>query len=302
MSELALPAGKQNAVATNLPATHSRGRAFLARAVREPLLHFVVLGAVLYFVSTWLTTHPEAQRIVVSRADIDGIATNYQLQYGARPSGQQLDALVDAFVREEIYYREALRNGLDRNDEIVRRRLVQKYEFLQQDLAAVPEPDEATLTAWFEQHRSQYQQPARVSFTQVYFSPDARGEQGARESAVRERARLVASGRVRAPEDGDLFPGTTDFSALTAQDIGRVFGDGTLSEQIFSLPASTWSAPLRSGLGWHLVRVDGVEPAQVPAYADVAARVRGDWLDAQRGQRNEDDYARLRAGYTIVRQ
>ena len=172
MTELALPAGKQNTVATNRPAADGRALTVLARVVREPLLHFVLLGALLYFVSTWLTAHPEAGRIVVSRADIDGIATNYQLQYGNRPSGQQLDALVDAFVREEIYYREALRNGLDRNDEIVRRRLVQKYEFLQQDLAAIQEPDEVALTTWFEQHRSQYQQPARVSFTQVYFSPD----------------------------------------------------------------------------------------------------------------------------------
>jgi peptidyl-prolyl cis-trans isomerase C len=280
----------------------SRRRRFAARLWREPLLHFLILGAILYVVVGRLSAHTDAQRIIVTRADIDGIATNYRLQYGALPSGAQLDALVDAFVREEIYYREARNLGLDRDDEIVRRRLVQKFEFLQQDLATVPSPDERTLRDWFEAHRAHYAIPARVSFTQVYFSPDGQGEQAAHERALRERASLIRSGRARAPEDGDVFPGTSDFTALTADDIERVFGPGNLRDELLSLPVSSWSQPLRSGLGWHLVHVDAIQPAQTPAFADVSDRVRRDWFEAQRGQRNDDDYARLKRDYTVVRQ
>ena len=304
MSQIAAPLAASGDVAASRrnAAVIAAWRTAAQRALREPLLHFLVLGGLLYAASAALSGREDRQRILVSRADIAGISTNYELQYGVQPTDVQLNALIDAFVREEIYYREALSAGLDRNDEIVRRRLVQKYEFLQQDLASIPETDDATLNAWFREHRSQYEQPARISFTQVYFSPDRREEQAAYDRALRERASLTSSGRTRAPGDGDVFPGTTDFSALTAQDVERVFGPGQLSDQIFSLPRSTWSPPLRSGLGWHLIRIDAIEPAQIPAFSEVSERVRRDWSAAQRSRRNDDDYARLKARYTIVRQ
>jgi peptidyl-prolyl cis-trans isomerase C len=267
--------------------------------MREPLLHFLLLGALLWTLTSHLTHSATERHIRISRADIAGIIANYRQQYGSQPSTAQLDALTDAFVREEIYYREAVQQGLDRDDEIVRRRLVQKYEFLQQDLATIPQPHEADLAAWYAAHQGQYRRPARVSFTQIYFSPDTRGEQAAYDNALRERSSLVSSGRTRAPQDGDAFPGTTDFSSLTAQDVERVFGPGSLSDSIFALPLATWSAPLRSGLGWHLVRVDAREPAQTPPQSEVSERVRRDWLEAQRERHNDDSYARLKARYTI---
>jgi len=100
--------------------TTAEWRGLLARAVREPFLHFIVLGALLFGLGEYLEARANFSRITITRDAVAGIITNYQLQYGITPAGQQLDSLIDQYVREEVFYHEALRLGLDRNDEIIR--------------------------------------------------------------------------------------------------------------------------------------------------------------------------------------
>lgn len=295
-------AERLRAAASPIGATGSRWRRRLARAAREPFLHFIALGALLFAFNEYLEARANFSRITVTRDDVAGIITNYQLQYGITPAGEQLQALIDQFVREEVFYHEALRLGLDKNDEIIRRRLVQKYEFLQQDLSIAREPDQAQLLAYFKDHALQYQLPAKVTFTQVYFSPDDRGEDSARNAAQRLRTQLQATGAIRAAGQGDSFPGSIDFSALTRADVARVFGTGELTDEIFKQPTGEWSPPLRSGLGWHLVYVNAVQPARVASFEEVADAVRRDYLDAQRTRHNAEAFAKLQKSFTIVRQ
>jgi peptidyl-prolyl cis-trans isomerase C len=272
----------------------------IARAVREPFLHFVVLGALLFGMGEYLQGRAGFSRITVTRDEVARIITNYQLQYGVAPTGQQLQALTDQFVHEEMFYREAQRVGLDKNDEIIRRRLVQKYEFLQQDLSIPEQPGPTQLLNYFRDHTAQYQIPARITFTQVYFSPDRLGLDGAHEAAQRLRVQLLRSGANRASIQGDAFPGPSDYSALTQPDIARVFGSGELTAQIFNLPLGVWSPPLRSGLGWHLVYVSAVQATRNPLFEEVAEKVRRDYLAAQSERRNAASLARLAQGFTIV--
>ena len=273
-----------------------------ARAVREPFAHFIVLGALLFAFNEHLQARANFSRITVTRDAVAGIITNYQLQYGITPAGEQLQTLIDQFVREQVFYHEALRLGLDKNDEIISRRLVQKYEFLQQDLGIAREPSDAQLLAYFNAHAAQYQVPAKITFTHVYFSPDTRGEDAAHDAAQHLRTQLVASGASRAPPQGDPFPGSTDYAALTQPDVARVFGSGELTEQIFKLPAGEWSPPLHSGLGWHLVFVNAVQPARVAPFEEVAAAVRRDYMDAERSRYDAEAFAKLKQSFTIVRE
>jgi hypothetical protein len=307
MAELA--ANVQDAIAGRLHAgpshdslARARWRRRLTRAAYEPFVHFIVLGALLFAFNEYLQARANFSRITITRDDVAGIITNYQLQYGITPAGDQLQSLVDQFVREQVFYHEALRLGLDRNDEIIRRRLVQKYEFLQQDLAIAREPSQTQLRAYFDTHAAQYRLPAKLNFTHVYFSPDARGDQGAHSAAQRLRTQLAVSGASRAAAQGDSFPGSTDYAALTQADIARVFGSGELTEQIFTLPAGEWSAPLRSGLGWHLVYVNTVQAARAAKFDEVAEAVRRDYLDAERSRLNAEAFAKLERNFTIVRE
>src|SRR5579862_1905941 len=142
-------------------------RRVAGRVAREPFVHFVLLGAAMFFVSHHLEERSRFTRITITKEQVRGIADNYRLQYGVLPATRQLDALVDNFIREEIFYHEALKLGLDADDEIIRRRLVQKYEFLQQDLATPAEPTEFQLLDYYNQHLDQYRRPQTVTFTHV---------------------------------------------------------------------------------------------------------------------------------------
>ena len=285
--------------AARRPGAWRRG---LGRAAREPFLHFIALGALLFGLGEYLEARANFARITITRDAVAGIITNYQLQYGITPVGEQLKSLIDQFVREEVFYHEALRLRLDKNDEIIRRRLVQKYEFLQQDLGIAHEPSEAELRSYFRAHEAQYQVPAKLTFTQVYFSPDSRGDDGARKAALQLRSQLAATRASRASAQGDPFPGPTDYAALTQQDVARVFGGGNLTDEIFKLPPGEWTAPLRSGLGWHLIYLDGVQPARVATFEEASAALRRDYLEAERSRHNDEAFAKLKRNFTIVRE
>lgn len=280
----------------------SNARSWWGRALREPFLHFIVLGGLLFALNEYLEARATFTRITLTREEVAGIIDNHRLQYGYTPTGSKLDELINQYIREQVFYHEALRIGLDKNDEIVRRRLVQKYEFLQQDLAVDSEPTDAQLRAYFQAHAAHYLLAPKIAFTQVYFSTDQRGEEGARAAAQKARAELIAQGVDRAATNGDAFPGPTDYAALTHDDVARVFGATGLAEQVFTLPVGQWSEPLRSGLGWHLVYVTSQQAGRPARFEDVRSVVRQDWLDSERERRNEAAFDKLVRHFTIVRE
>ncbi|MDB6107079.1 MAG: hypothetical protein JWO52_7078 [Gammaproteobacteria bacterium] len=277
-------------------------RRFARRVAREPFVHFVLLGAALFFVNHYLEERSRFARITITREQVQGIAENYRLQYGGLPSVQQLDALVSNFIREEIFYHEALKLGLDADDEIIRRRLVQKYEFLQQDLATPAEPAEPQLLDYYHEHLDQYRRPQTVTFTHVYFSTDGRGETRAREAAQAIASSLNLRGLSRAVDDGDRFPGPYDFTALSQDELGRVFGKEGLAQSIFEVEPNHWSQPLRSGFGWHTVHVSAREPGRQATFDEACDDVRRDYIQGERDRRNAETIAKLRRSFAVVRE
>lgn len=271
------------------------------RLAREPLVHFLLLGALVYGGARLFADAGE-RHIDAGEAQRARLASVYRLQYGTPPTESQLDSLLEQYVRGEVLYREGLALGLDRGDEIVRRRVIQKVEFLNQD-AEADVPDEAQLQAFFRGHADRYRHPADVSFEQRFFSPDLAGEADARQRAERALRKLARSSGVAAANSqpqGDAFADGAVFGSLDRDAITRIFGDSPLADAVFQAPQGVWSGPYRSGLGWHLVRVIRHTPAREATFAEVSSRVAADLRRDVSEQRNEAEYRRLAAKYRIV--
>jgi hypothetical protein len=274
--------------------------ASLRAAAREPLLHFLALGAVIFALNAWREKarpmETSAPRIEVTAAVIDRLCAGYERQFGQAPDAEELRGLVTAHIREEVFCREALALGLDRDDTIVRRRMAQKMEFLTGDLAGVAEPDEAAVREFFEKNAARYARPASVSFRHIYFSKEKRGAKG--EAAAREALAALAKG---ASDEamGDAFLHGFEFAERESQEISALFG-GEFAAQVATLREGEWSGPVESSYGLHLVRVEArglLQPASLDA---VRATVVRDFNEERRNTANREIFEKLRERYQVA--
>ncbi len=276
------------------------GGGFTGRLLREPLLHFALAGGLLFLAARLHASAVDQHRIVVDPARVAKIEETYRLQYGAPPSPDERETLVRAWIESEALYREGVARGVDQDDEIIRRRVIQKMQFLTQDLAAPPEPSAAELRAYYQSHQARYRTEPRVSFSHIFFSPDGRGEAGARAAALHALAALTPD-VLRAPGRGDPFSDRYDYALMNAADATRLFGDAPMARALFSAPVGAWSGPYRSGYGWHLARVDARTASDLPPFETVEARVRDDAMADARAGADARALAALEASYTVVR-
>jgi hypothetical protein len=290
--------------AHDLAAGQSRARRaknLLHRGLREPLVHFFAIGLVLFALAEHQKARTDFYRIVVTPGRVRQLAERYRAEFGAEPPPIALAELVDRDIREEVLYREGLAHKLDRDDEIIRRRVAQKMQFLAQDLAAPSEPSEAALRAWYQTHRAAYATTPTVSFSHIFFSIGTEGAAAARLRAAAVRAHLPDA-TLRAPERGDLFPDLYDYAGFGPEQAKRLFGDSDLSRQLFKAPLGRWIGPLRSVYGWHLVRVQSAQAGDVPDFDAVRDRVRADLLAAEQEAANRRSFEALRARFKVVRE
>jgi peptidyl-prolyl cis-trans isomerase C len=264
----------------------------------EPLVHFVAAGLVLFVASKLYGNEGGAHRIVITPQREAQLANRYAMQFGASPSPQTLSQLVEQEIEEEILFRRGVALGLDRDDEIVRRRVVQKMQFLLNDVQAPREPQEAELSAYFDQHAERYTTPPRVTFSHVYISAD----QGENEARVRARQALERlTHGADASGLGDPFPDLLHFAAYEPEQVYRLFGRSELASAAFAIPPSRWMGPYRSGYGWHLIRVESRQEARQPKFAEVRERVRTDYLLDEQARRNIAAFSDLAREYEVVR-
>jgi peptidyl-prolyl cis-trans isomerase C len=271
----------------------------LAGLLREPLLHFFVVGLLVFWAAqAWRTAH-DVHRIVVTPERVADLSTKYRMQFGTPPSRGQLDGLIDGYVEEEVLYREGVAQHLDRDDEIVRRRIAQKAQFLQQD-APPADPTEADLRAFYAAHIADYATPPRFSFSHLYFSTGDGGDAAAQTRAAQALARLNAGA---GPEQiaADSFPDLNAYSAQSAAEVARIFGNSPFTAALPQAPVGRWAGPFRSGYGWHVVRVSEALPAKVTPYAAVRERLRADWFDDAHAKASARALAAARARYKVVR-
>jgi hypothetical protein len=269
------------------------------RWFREPLLHFLILGTGLFWLAG-VFADPAKQRsgrIVLGAGDVAQLVAGFERTWQRPPTEEELAGLIEDRVREEVFYREALALGLDRDDTIVRRRMRQKMEFLSEDLAAA-EPSDAELESWLAGNREEFRQEPRLAFRQIYLSRDRRGDE-LRADAERLLAELRAGSANLDPSLlGDPLPLPAESGDLSASEVSRLFGV-TFSERLFELAPGRWEGPVESAYGLHIVLVRGRVEGRDPALAEVREMVAREWLADHRRQAREDSYRELRSRYEV---
>jgi hypothetical protein len=271
----------------------------LRRVIREPLLHFLIAGVLIFAVYDAFdedTSDSTPNTIVIGDAEMEFLRAQFEKLWGRPPADQELAPLVQEFIREEVLYREGVAMGLDRDDVIVRRRIGQKMEFLIGDLAVPSEPDDETLVTYLEANRDKYLEPPRLTFTHVYFNVDRRGEQ-ARADADTVLAEL--GDRERAPELGDRFALSVDYAGKTAREVDQTFGLA-FGEQLLEVPVGGWSEPVESAYGLHLVRVLARTQPRIPDFDELRDRLSTDYSFETRQAANAQALERLTERYEIV--
>jgi parvulin-like peptidyl-prolyl isomerase len=262
---------------------------------KDPLVHFLVIGGLLFAFLSWMGAEPPPERIVISADRVAELSRSAALLQGRPPTEAELERLVEEAIREEVYYRRALALGLDVDDDEVRRRLIEKMAYVTENVAD-PEPPEADLRAYFEQNAERFRIPELVTFDQVFFSPRMRGDTVLADA---QAALAELRGGGDPAGNGDSTPLAGRFDDADADRVRVLFGEA-LTAAVFAAEPGDWIGPYESDFGWHLVRVSARSAARDPAFAEVEAQVRSDFAAARLEQANQAAFDAMRAYFDIA--
>jgi hypothetical protein len=275
----------------------------IKRLTAEPLIHFLLLGAALFIVYDYMqpgrVAPPPSNEIKLSLDELAHLTLQFQSQWRREPTPKEFNGLVESKVQAEILYREAMAMSLDKDDEIVKRRMAQKMKFLAEDVATAREPATDELKSWYARNTDKFAMPKRVSFRHLYFSPDLRGNR-ARDDALKALAQLAGQ-----PQDAKLSASTDpfmfqDYYRDRAPDyLGKEFGP-QFAQAISRLPVGSWQGPVESGFGWHLLFIDTVIPGRIPDFEEIEQDVKTAWLGEQKALAWHKAYKHMRSKYTVL--
>ena len=273
----------------------------MKRVLREPLLHFLLLGTAV-FVAYSLVTKPssdEPGKIVISQGQVAAMAEGFARTWRRPPTGEEIEGLIKDRVQEEVYCREARALGLDKDDTVIRRRLRQKIEFVTDDVSALAEPTDDELSAYLKAHADMFRVQRQFTFSQVYLNPERHGENLARDTQ-QLLARLQQAGdEADVSELGDSFLLEHKFQSLPASEAVKQFGE-KFATKLGELSPRQWQGPVESGYGVHLVFVSERTEGHVPELAEVRDAVRREWANTRRLKANEKFYQELLKRYTVT--
>lgn len=261
------------------------------------MLHFLLLGALLFLAHGWLNPPEEARpRIVVGGALLEGLARQHEAVWMRPPTPQELDGLVQSHVRDEILYREGLALGLDRDDPVIRRRVRQKLEVMAEEQLTRAAPSDAELSAYLAENAARFSQPGELSFEQILLE-DADSASQAEQDLLDVRAALAGGAAPSTLGQRSLLPQAQERVPLDL--VARDFGQG-FAEELARLPLFEWSGPVVSGFGSHLVRVSERSPATAPSLEAVRQQVAREWEHEQRERSLAEHYQELLSRYEVV--
>ena len=251
---------------------------------RQPLTHFLLIGAAIFALGALRGAPADNNnKVVVTFAQIERMAAVFEKTWGRPPRDEELQRVVQDFIREEILYREALKLGLDVDDSVIRRRLRQKMEFMTAGDIELTEPTEEELSAFFDKTREKYETQPAYTFTQVYFSDES-------------RARAAKSDLPNAVGDEINLP--RRMADADKSEIAKTFAAG-FADALETLPLNEWSGPVISGFGAHWVKIDSKSAPYTPPVASVRDRVVNDWKNEQRLRRQDAAFQGMAASYDI---
>lgn len=275
----------------------------LTRLFKEPLIQFLIIGAAIYGAYAVFGSPEEDYRdniILVDSNRINAMISEWESRWQRPPTRQEIDGLIQQYIREDVLYRQAVSMGLNEDDPITRRRMAQKLEFLTSDLAQLQEPAEGELETFFEEFEENYRDPDRISFSHIFIDPDARGD-STLDDADELLAQLKAAGEPTEEmlQKGDRFMLQDYFAAATELDIRRQLGSG-FAESVLALAPGQWHGPVLSGYGVHLVYVFAFEEAPAPKFEVVRERVLEDWHTVKREEFNQQFLESLKERFEII--
>jgi hypothetical protein len=271
----------------------------LRRLASEPLAQFLALALIIF--AAYVVLNPvereKAHRIVVTEAKLEQLAALHARMWLRPPTATELRALIDDFVKEEIYYREAMALGLDKDDSVVRRRLRNRMEFLIQAEAEGLVPTDAELQAYLQAKPDKFEIEPAYAFQHVFLSQEARGDTLTAD-AVEMLATLKGSVEVDPGTLGDrtLLPFELPMTGKAA--IGRAFGPD-FATGLDMLTPGEWAGPVRSAFGLHIVRISEKQPGRSPALDEVRDAVTRDWTNDRRMETEATRFRALRSNYEV---
>jgi len=275
----------------------------LTRLFKEPLLQFLVIGAAIYGAYALFASPEDDYRdntILVDANRIDAMISEWESRWNRPPTRQEIDGLIQSYIKEDVLYRQAVAMGLNEDDPITRRRMAQKLEFLTSDLASFQQPAEGELEQFFEENQEAYRDPDLISFTQIFIDPDARGDATLVDAAqILEQVKAAGEPSEETLLLGDRFMLQNYFAAATELDIRRQLGSG-FSEQVIKLEPGQWHGPVLSGYGVHLVYVYDFAQAEPASLEIVKDRVLEDWHTVKREEFNAEFLKSLKGRYEII--
>jgi hypothetical protein len=275
-------------------------RALKLSLLKEPLFQFLVLGAALFglFHLAGNRKADAPEKIVVSSARIDNLADGFARTWRRPPGKEELQGLVDDYIRDEVFYREGRAAGLDRDDVIIRRRVRQKMEFFAED-ASGPEPSEADLAAYLQSNPERFKAEDRLTFRHVFLSATRRGAAIDRDSQQVSNTLVLAAATADAAAIGDPFLLGEEFHAVSLTELGGIFGD-VFAKRVSVIEQGRWQGPIPSSFGQHFVYVSERIPGGVPPLDAIRDAVRREWSNARRLEAEQKLYRSLRERYEIV--
>jgi len=274
----------------------------MKRILQEPLVHFLLLGGLIFVLYGFLNRNnenPESNTIIIQDSDVVRLTKAYQQSWNKTPDAATLKDLIENEVESEMLYREALRLNLDHNDEIIRRRLKQKYEFLVKDLAVSSTPTEEELRQFYKENPANYQSSVRLSFHQIYFSPDLRSNPLKDANAFYEQVKSKAIEDIEVSKEGDAFHLQSYYANRDFASVRQVFGKD-FANTIFEKPQSAWLTPVSSGYGVHIVYVSDISDGAVIDFENVKEQVLQDWQQEKLAVYNKNLLDNLTKQYEIV--
>ena len=278
----------------------------MRRVLKEPLFHFLLIGAALFAVFGWARVGERSgddSTIVVSAGRIQQLAGIFAKTWQRPPTKQELQGLIDDFVLEEIYYRQAREMGIDRDDTVIRRRLRQKLEFLTDDAAALVEPSDEELAAYLAENEERFRRDSVYSFRQIYINPEKHGNDGSDgkngDGLVDYVEKTLAALRAGETVQGDSGLLPESHAGAAGRTVNATFGRG-FAEQLDALEMGSWQGPVESGLGVHLVLVQSREPGVVPPLEEIRPVVEREWANEKRIEMREKMNEDLKGDYDIV--
>jgi hypothetical protein len=269
----------------------------MKKLLKEPLFHFILIGLALFILYGWVSDRNDSQEtIYFDDYDMNNIIASWEMQWKRLPTDDELKSLVEQNIRQEVFYQEALKMNLDHNDEIIKRRLAQKMNFLSNDLATLKEPSEDELKEYYRENQEKYMLSPIYSFYQISFRSDSRNNPQADAQQFLEKIKGQVPEALKEP--GDRLPFPYYFESTDRYELDRQLGM-EFSRALENLDTVLWSGPVRSGFGWHLIYVTEKIPARAPAYESIIKELKRDFEYENQRKINDQVYNELRRNYEI---